>query len=167
MGKTFERDIRESTWDRKRKTGMGRRGTERKKGEEREMQRQKDGERGRESDAGKEKWGGAVTERDGRQTQEERAVGREAETHPPPRPPEAASPWAGARGTPVPSPWALSQSFCPHPSVPPPTRAGLASQTPPLGGGWLSRFPRAPKADRQGPWGCVARRSSQGPQPLS
>ena len=167
MGKTFERDIRESTWDRKRETGMGRRGTERKKGEEREMQRQKDGERGRESDAGKEKWGGGGDRERWETDTGRKSCGQGSRDPSSSRPPEAASPWAGARGTPVPSPWALSQSFCPHPSVPPPTRAGLASQTPPLGGGWLSRFPRAPKADRQGPWGCVARRSSQGPQPLS
>ena len=31
--------------------------------------------------------------------------------------------------------WGLSQSFCPSPSTPPPTSAGLASQTAPPGGG--------------------------------
>lgn len=68
-----------------------------------------------------------VTERDGRQTQGQRPVGRG-----PWRATEAASLWSGA---PMPSSQALSQSSRPCISVTPPTPAGLARQTPPLGGG--------------------------------
>ena len=76
--------------------------------------------------------GVGVTERDRRETQEGRTVGRGADSRPPPRPREAASLWSGA---PIPSSRALSQSSRPCISVTPPTPAGLARQTPPLGGG--------------------------------
>lgn len=75
--------------------------------------------------------------------------------------PEAASPWAVARGAPMPSSWALGQRSCPRHSAPPPPQQVLPGR-PPLG--WVVEpgLPGAPKADRLGPWGRVARRYSPG-----